>query len=155
MFSEAFEQNDNNTITHTFLITINSNKAAKDAEEAENYRNHLLRGLRRLFTVFEGFVDIYASGHYVHKKRVNAAFKDVATNVKVNPQVEIGLEKKRIHSHIVVKWDTEPKYFFQINLGKMREWISENIGPFYTNVRWIRGDSELFRYINKSKHREL
>lgn len=151
MFSEALEQNDNNNITHTFLITINSNKAAKTDIEAEDYKQHLLRGLQRLFGVFEGFVDIYASGHYVQKKRINRPFKEIASNVRVNPQVEIGPEQKRIHTHIVVKWDSSPKYFFQINLAKMRGWMDENLGPYHTNVRWIKGDSELFRYINKQK----
>jgi hypothetical protein len=151
MFSEALEQNNNDNITHTFLITINSNKAAKTDIEAEQYKDYILSGLKRMFTVFEGFVEIYASGHYVHKKRVNKTFKETCTNVKVNPQVEIGPELKRIHTHIVVKWDSSPKYFFQISLVKMREWILENMGPLYVNIRWIRGDSELFRYINKQK----
>lgn len=152
MFARALKENNNDKITHTFLITINSNKAVKSVEAADELKNTILTGLRKLFSVFEEFVDIYKAGHYLQRKKASAPFSDICDNVKVNPQVEIGQEQKRIHSHIVVKWDSGPGFFFQINLQKLRRWVEQNMGPYHTNIRWIKGDSELFRYINKSQN---
>jgi hypothetical protein len=151
MFKKALEQNKNDSITHTFLLTINSNKAATSEEEATQYKNYLMKSLEKMFNVFEDFVDIYLAGNHLHKKKAYVDFNDIAEDVRVNPQFEIGPTQKRIHTHIVIKWDSSPTYFFQINLIKLRNWIESNVGSFYVNVRWIKGDSELFRYINKSK----
>lgn len=150
MFSQALEDNKNDTITHTFLLTINSNKAAKTVEDAQRYKRYMATQFRVMFEEFEQFVQIYKSGHYLHRKSSKKSFSDVADNVRVNPQFEIGGDLHRIHAHIVLKWDSSPKYFFQINMGLLRNWLRSNIGEVYANVRWIKGDSELFRYINKS-----
>ncbi len=151
MFSRALRENTNDKVTNTFLITINSNQAVKTEEKADILRDKILLDLRKFFSVFEGFIDIYKSGHQMQRQRANRPFSEICDNVKVNPQVEIGQEQKRIHSHIVIKWDSSPNYFFQLNLPKIRLWMSENMGPYHVNVRWIKGDSELFRYINKSQ----
>lgn len=150
MFSQALEENKNDKITHTFLLTINSNKAARTQEDAERYKNHMMNHFRSMFGDFEQFVQIYKSGHYVHRKPAKKSFGDIAENVRVNPQFEIGGELHRIHAHIVLKWDSSPQYFFQINMQLLRNWLRSNVGDVYANVRWIKGDSELFRYINKA-----
>ena len=150
MFAQALRDNKNDTITHTFLLTINSNKAARTQEEARQFRDHLASRLRSMFAVFEEFVQIYMSGKYIHRKPANKPFTEVATNLRVNPQFEIGTEQHRVHCHIVLKWDTSPDYFFQINMPHLRAWLHTNVGPVYANIRWIKGDSELFRYINKT-----
>lgn len=152
MFKRALEQNDNDNITHTFLLTINSNKAAKTEEEANNLKKFILKGLSSMFSSFEDFVEIYLSGNYLHKRKANVSFTDVAYDIKVNPQVEIGSKLKRIHTHIIIKWDSSPKYFFQINMRALKIWLHNNIGPVYCNVRWVKGDSEIFRYINKGQN---
>jgi hypothetical protein len=151
MFKRALEQNNNNNITHTFLLTINSNKAARTEEEAENLKRAITKGLGLLFSSFEDFVDIYLSGTYSHKRPANVEFSDVAHDIKVNPQIEIGTKLKRVHTHIIIKWDSSPKYFFQINMRSLKIWLENNLGPVYCNVRWVKGDSEIFRYINKAQ----
>ena len=151
MFHEALKENNNDTISSTFLITMNTNKAATSQSEAEHYRSFLMSGIRRMFEDFEQFVDIYIAGYHVSRKKANIDLYDVITNVRVNPQIEIGSEKKRIHTHIIIKWDHSAKYYFQINMSKLRAWIETNIGPMYLNIRWIKMDSDIFRYINKSK----
>jgi len=150
MFKKALANNANNTITHTFLLTINSNKSAHTEEDATEYKNYLMSSLEKMFDYFETFVKIYISGHHIHKKPANVEFEDVAEDIKVNPQFEIGQKQKRIHTHIIIKWNSSPTYFFQIDMIKLRNWVHSNIGPLYVNVRWIKGDSELFRYINKN-----
>lgn len=151
MFKRALDNNNNNNITHTFLLTINSNKAVTTEEEAEMLKRHLMNSLAKMFSVFEEFVDIYMAGNYIHKKKANVSFDDVAHDIKVNPQYEIGSKLKRIHTHIIIKWDSSPKYFFQINMASLKNWLNNNVGAVYCNVRWIKGDSEIFRYINKAQ----
>ena len=150
MFRNAINENKNDVITNTFLLTINSNKSAKDMETAENLKRILISKIKELFNDFDNFIDIFYAGHYINRKKAEVNFSSVARNIKVNPQFEIGQRQKRIHSHIVVKWDSYAKYFFQINVRKMREWFHRNGLPVHIDIKWIKGDSELFRYINKS-----
>lgn len=148
MFREYLNSKRPETITHNFLITINKNQSIKSVENEDVAKREFKAGMRKMFDNFEQFIDIHKSGDY-EKRKLNMDFSDVATSVSVIPRIEVGGKRGMIHAHILIRWQSIPKFFFQINQSKLRRWINENIGCCYLNIRWINNDAAAFKYVDK------
>lgn len=150
MFSEYLNRKEKqHPITNNFLITLNPNLAPRDEKEIVETKNKLKHALNLIFSRFEDFIDIYEGGKF-NKKKSNVKFEDVASNVAVVPRVEVGKQKHNVHSHTMVSWSSSDKYFFQINVRKLRDWVDKHVvkSP-HLEVKWIKNNRAVWEYVNK------
>lgn len=157
MFKPQFENPDEGVIlVHNFLLTINSNRSYVEADVLQA-KNNFVDELTTMFGQFENFIDIFVSTKHGGNKydRVplrNVTFEDIASNVSVQPRVEVGKKLGKLHCHTLISWSSSDRYFFQINQNRLRQYIKNNMGSYHVDIKWIKGAAEInnvLRYINK------
>lgn len=157
MFQADFNQDDV-ILTHSFLLTINSNKSY-DEDELPQAKRRFISDLTMMFNNFENFIDAYlsvkAGGSKYNRKKLNVEFKNVAKDVRVIPKIEIGKKQRRLHCHALLQWSSDERFFFQVNHRAIRQFINEAMDESYhCDIKWVKGASDLnniIAYINKDR----
>jgi len=159
MFRPDFTAARDNILVDSWHITLNSNKAAHTKEIALEIRNELKEALIKIFEVFPRYLHAYLSRKYGGNRfdyPINQSAEDliIPGTVKVVPRFEIGTYTHRIHSHTLIQFETEDKYIYQVDINGLRQWIKDNIGPLYINVRHIPNSVKnvheyIFKDLNK------
>ena len=152
MYSAHHNNKKDPLATCGFLLTINTNKAPKSEKGVKDMKRVLRRGLRRLLSQFDDFIDISRYDDIYNTPLKSVRLLDVGRGLFVDPNIEIGEDRHMIHSHTMMNWSAPVKYSFRVNIKKLRRWLDRNIQPgMYVNVRFIKGNQDIIRYIRKQQ----
>lgn len=131
-------------VSSNFMITVNPNQAYEDEDQARAAESFLRQTLEALFARFDSFL-------VPKKEAIGVPLEDNIILSDIEYNVEIGADKKRLHSHTLVKIKQRQGYY-HVNQALLRRYFEAVYGyPVHINIRFIHDDTmTIKRYINKA-----
>lgn len=120
----------------SFFITVNTQKAYTDVDEALVAKEALKVVLRPILDNIDQFLQFFITepGNVKREIKLNPEQLDhVIVSGSVRTAVEIGKEKHRLHSHTMLMVE-HLDYTIRVNLDKVREYLPKG---YHLDVRFI------------------